>query len=251
MNFPVTFIVTLSVRHYPRAERGFNLMNLSLWLGLMLFLGCLPGRALDSTVNITEEQRLSGFTEHNRANREADRARESGAAEVKDARSEWDQHLQNAVKDYKKWKARQAQGLDEKSPEYRLEKQNQLKEIKESEENQARYVRERNRRLAKQKSNILLTEEQEYHLDEVPDRAEIKNRTLFGGKPSWLKDSKSSGTALSGSGSTPTPDYSSAPPPPPPSEPSFYEPEIPPPPPPDFGGFDDPPPPMPFDEPEY
>lgn len=199
----------------------------------------------------TEEQRLLGFAQHNRVNRDSDRTREAGAAEIKRKKTEWDQHLQDAVKDYKEWKKRQAQSLDEKSSEYRLEKENQRQQIKASEEAQASYVRERNRRLAKQKTRVLLTEEQEYHLDEVVDRAEIKNRTLFGGQAPWLKDMKPSEPGSSSGVSAPSaPSYSgSPPPPPPPNEANFYEPEIPPPPPPmPFDGFDEPPPPMPFDE---
>lgn len=230
-------------------------MNSFRWLLLIFFLGSLLAEAQEQDFSqvFTEEQRLMGFAQHNQVNRDSDQVRESGVNVVKKERVEWSEHLRSAIQEYRDWKARQAQSLDEKSPEYKEEKQNQRRKIKEHEEFQAEYVKERNRQLAKRNSNVRLTEEHEYHLDDLVVRADIKNRALYGGKVSWMKAAKSSaGSSGSSSGSRggstqSSPDFA---PPPPASGPDFYEPEVPPPPP-EPGTFDDAIPPPIFDDPEF
>ena len=231
-------------------------MNLHRWMLLTFFLGSLQVRAQDFSPVFTEEQRLMGFAEHNRTNRDSDQLRSLGTGEVKKDRLQWEEQLKKSVNEYKEWKQRQAQSLDEKSPEYKAEKKYQHQQIKEHEQFRTDYVRERDRQLAKRKSHVLLTEEHEYKLDEVVVRADVKDRALYGGKVSWLKNVKnlgeSPGKGGSGGSTSSAPDFGAPPPSPTPSSgPDFYEPEIPPPPPPEPGSFDESIPPPIFDDPEF
>lgn len=204
-----------------------------------------------------EEQRLEGFAEHQRRNAKMDQEREVGSPEISKKRKAWDEELAKSVDDYKAWKARQNKALDESSPEYAQDRGTKKKVERQLDDFRQDYVIERDRKMRSQKTNIRLTEEHEYGLDEPVLRADIKKRVLYGAKSPW-----SSGKSLT-STSAPAPnlggDY--VPPPPPPADfgapqapsgPDYYEPDIPPPPPPpDPGSFDEPIPPPIFDDPEF
>lgn len=195
----------------------------------------------------SEEQRLQGFAEHNRKKAVADKEREAGAGEVKKKREEWEKSLAASVGEYKAWKAQQAKGVDESSPEYRQDQEFKKRQARELEEARRQYIKERNAKLARRKSNVKLTEEEELGLENSVNRVADRDRALNGGKPG---SSRTSGRPSFNNGSADfgeAPQFNSPPPPPPPT-PEFYESEVPPPPPPP-PDFEEPIPPPVFDEP--
>jgi hypothetical protein len=201
----------------------------------------------------SEEERLKGFAQHQQRNKEFSAKREAAADAVQKKRDEWEKQRQASVPEYKEWKAKQKQSLDETSPEYFEDlKQKKAQDLKLEEARKA-YVKERDAKRAQRKATIKLTEEEEYGLNENPPRVDYRNRKPYGGKPSGRGGSFPS----SRSGSI---DFGNAPPahsnefgtsPPPPPTPEFFEPEIPPPPPPPPPEFEEPVPPPVFDDPDF
>lgn len=199
----------------------------------------------------TDEERLKGFAEHNRRKQTFSEERESASGEMKAIRESWQKRLDSSVADYKAWKTRQKQALDESSEEY-FEDQGYKKKAKlEFDQLRQEYVAERDKKRAQKKITIKLSEEKEYGLDEKPDRVEYRKRALY--FPELLKKNKKTtagGTLPSGSGSVDfgSPPAEFNPPVSQPPSPEFFEPEIPQPPPPPPPDFDDGIPPPIFDE---
>ncbi|MEZ0392194.1 MAG: hypothetical protein ACAH59_08270 [Pseudobdellovibrionaceae bacterium] len=195
---------------------------------------------------------MKGFAQQKEKNQKYDQERLSGAGEIQKKREEWEKQRQEAVGPYKAWKSKQAEALDESSPEYHQDKKNKKAYDAHLEELRQKYVQERNLKRAQRKTNVKLTEEEEYGLNEKVVRVDVSKRALYGGKPGFMKSPVRGGGAGSGSGAG-SMDFGSPPPPPsepsmpPPPAPEFYEPEIPPPPPPEF---EEPIPPPVFDDPE-
>ncbi len=208
----------------------------------------------DNAEVFTEEQRLTGFAEHNRKNSVIDQERRSGSAIVTKKRQDWEKSLNNSVQDYKIWKSRQFHAVDESSPEYKEDRAQKKQKKAELEQWRKDYVAKRNLKAQQKKSHVHLTEEEELGLTDKQVRADYRKRALYGAKNPWLSGKNAFGGAgtnsSSDSGSAPPPPDFSAPPPPP-SGPDFYEPDIPPPPPPEPGTFDEPVPPPIFDDPEF
>jgi len=204
-----------------------------------------------SAQEFSEEERLKGFAQHNQRNQEFDRIRLSGANEIKKKREAWQEHISKSVEEYKASKQKQAKTVDESSPEYKVDFEQKKKVDQAYEETRKQYIKQRDAQRARRKVTIKLSEEEEYGLNEVGLRADIKKRALYGGQTGF-KSIRGRGAGIS-SGNT---DFASPPPPPnppefnppPPQPPEFFEPEIPPPPPPEF---DEPIPPPVFDDPDF
>lgn len=180
----------------------------------------------------TDEERLEGFAEHNRKKKKISDEREEHSGEIKQAREVWKKKLDDAVADYKAWKARQKEALDETSEEYVDDLRSKRRFDKELDEAQKEYVAERNRKRAQKKITIKLSEEKEYGLDENPERVEFRKRELYFADRRKKDKNKIGGGSSGASGSvdfgTPPPDFN--PPLSQPPAPEFFEPDIPPPP---------------------
>lgn len=170
-----------------------------------------------------EEQRLEGFAQHNSQNASFSKRREAKSDEVKIDRQNWETERLKSLSEYKNSKSRQAQSINESSPQYQQDVEFKQKQSIELETSRKEFVAERNLKRQQKKKHIQLSESEELGLDDNPDRVEISKRALYGGKPDYVgKIDFSGGSAAGGARGAPAP---AAPPP-------FFEPEAPPPPPP-------------------
>jgi hypothetical protein len=207
----------------------------------------------------SEEQRLAGFQEHQRKNAEFEKSRSVGADQVKEKRRAWDEKIQSSLPEYKEKKSRQAKPLDESSPEYLQDRKARKLEDQAHEERRQAFIKQRDLKRARKKTNIKLTEEEELGLKVQVDRVEWRKRATF--KSNTGKGSSSGGFSRPGGSfgegegggsqdfSSPPPPPQDFNPPPPPPAPEFFEPEIPPPPP--MPEFDENIPPPIFDDPGF
>lgn len=215
-----------------------------------ILLSSLSASAANVEV-FSEEERLKGFVQHRRKNAEHDQIRLSGRDEIKKKREAWEEQRTKAVDEYKAWKKRQATRVDESSPEYFEDLAAKKKYAQGHEESRKQYNREQEAQAARRKTNVKLSEAEELGLEAWTDRADVKKRALYGGKPDFNSvRGRGSGISSGYTDFAPPP----APPPqdfnqPPPQPPEFFEPEIPPPPPPPE--FEEPIPPPVFDDPDF
>lgn len=232
----------------------------------LIFCFILSAEAQYRDVTPEDIERLSGFAEHHRFNKEFDKGREAGFKEYLKELEAWEKQRKAAA--LEEQKRRKEKGPSEDIQAYRAHLAREKEWLVELEQGRKQLVSEK----AKLRRNPLvrqMTEEEELDVYLKRPRFDYKKRSLF-----------SSGGSVSRSSprSRPSTNYDRndipPPPPPPPPPPSFedypppppptFEPgmeEFPPPPPPptfdDFGGSGEgdfpppPPPPPPEDFPEF
>lgn len=131
----------------------------------------------------SDEQRLKGFTEYKMDNREFQEERLSDVSDVKKEKQQWELQYKKDAEEYKKWKKGIGKIPDETSDEYKQDLAERIQRIKDKNEEQKAFVREREQLKAKKKRNISLTEEEELDLIEPKGRrADIAKRSLYTGK---------------------------------------------------------------------
>ena len=211
-------------------------------------------RAEARNVDQVDFQRLKGFAQHKKENKDFDKDREKSKAEWQDEESLW---YSDREKNLKKYLAnRKTEKIyNEEKPEYKEWRAEKKQDLAEQEEIRLKYLAQRKEN-EKKLLSVNLSDEEEMDLLNTRPRYYWKKRTLYGGRGtfkgqagSWGGSGRSSGSGgYTGGGSAGFP-----PPPsfdegdnyiPPPME--FDEPPPPPPPPPSFGeeGSMPPPPPM-------
>jgi hypothetical protein len=198
----------------------------------------------------SESQRLKGFQEKQKANKNFDKARESGAADVRKSKAKWDEQQKKAIIQHQIDRKKQKKSVDDTGPEYKADREVRYKKWEAQQARQRQYSEQRKRAREKAEA-VKLSPETEYGLDQDKDRADPEKRSLYG-KTNWMSKFKlgttgSGGPTGSSGGSYVPPSYSESAPPPPPA-PEFFEPDIPPPPPPPMGDFDEIPPPPIIDD---
>ncbi len=209
---------------------------------VICLLGGIAQAFLSMDIEVfTDEERLMGFAQHNLRNKKYEEDREASSGEIKKKREAWEKDLADSVADYKAWKSRQKEALDESSEEYFNDLNSKKRFDQDLEKERQEYVADRNQRRAQKKATIKLSEEKEYGLDQNPERVEFRKRELYFSDRAkrWEKKSGMNSGLGSGSGGSGSMDFSAPPPEynPPTSQPpapEFFEPEIPPPPPPEF-----------------
>lgn len=207
-----------------------------------------------------ELERLRGFADHEKENREFNQERLSGTAEIKKQQQVRESQQAGLVREYKIWKATEGHTAGEDSPEYREDMKERAREHQESDEARQNYSAREKKFHNEIEQKRPFKECQEYDICGAPVATSVpqKERLLYGNKPDYLTAKLSiTGGGNSGSSGSSNNDNDYAPPAPPMGNtggPEFYEPEIPPPPPPpmpDGGGFDDQVPPPIFDDPGF
>ncbi|MGE5085177.1 MAG: hypothetical protein ACM3MG_02690 [Bacillota bacterium] len=217
----------------------------------------------------SEEIRLLGFAEHQKNNKQFDKAREQGEKAYLEETEQWELGRNRDLQEYRKTKKSQAMADD--GPEARADEVERKKYQENYDKVRREYVLEKSKDQALERSaKGLPTEAQELGLDQERPRYDYKKRAYFGAKPGKRVPSPSSGGG-SGSGSVGGGNNNATPFPQPPAFDDFdngYVPapnispedfgDVPPPPPPPapipgtfdngFGGEGVPAPPAPFPE---
>ncbi len=221
------------------STRVFQLFQMSLFSFSVVAVMWSPFVSADE---LSEEKRLQGFAEHQKANRQFDRDREQHSDEIKAQRNKWEEERLKSLNQFKASKKEQAQGINESSLQYKEDVLLKKRQAAELEKLRQEYVAERDFERKRKKTHIHLSESEELGLDQPVERVEIAKRALYGGKPSYSGKVDFAGTPpASGRGAVA---------PPPPHQPDFFEPEPPPVPPPmPEPVFEDAIPPPIFDDP--
>jgi len=237
---------------------------------LLTFSTFLLGNSYSVATESADESRLRGFAEHQKENKQFDKAREAGEMGWLEQQEQWDEMRRKEGDAYKK--NRKAEAMPDDGPVAKADDAEKAEFRRKQEIEREKYIAQK----AKDKKTIadtagLPTQAQELGLDEERPRYDYRKRASFGGKSQWKGSTASSGGSSSGRGgfgggsSLPAPptfddidggyvpapnmdDFGDIPPPPPPPPP-MYDNDLgggtgggdfipPPPPPPNFG--DDP-----------
>lgn len=228
------------------------------------------GAGLPLRAQVSEKERLSGFAEHQKNQKQFDKARQQGERGYLEEEEQWENQKNRNLEAYKKEK--KAEIMNEDSPEAKADAAEKRQYEQKQEKERRDYVAEKaHQETLSRETAGLPSEAQELGLEELRPRYDYKKRALYGAQPKYGRSSGSSGFAGSsgsspsfgggssssfpppptfddfpeGGGYVPAPnmpeDYGDVPPPPPPPPPPFGD---------DygggaFGGSDFPPPPPP------
>lgn len=193
-----------------------------------------------------EEVRLDGFAQHQKNNKQFDKARSQGEKAYLEEQEQWELSRQRVLEDYKKKK--QSQVMDDEGPEYKADQVTKKAWDANREVEREKYASRRRDEVVDRKAKGFPTEEQELDIAEERPRYDYKKRASFGASKGGRSSSPSSPS--SGGGAPWTGGGGSSFPTPPPFDdfgnegfsPAQNAPD-------DFGDIPPPPPPPPvFDE---
>lgn len=169
-------------------------MRLSAFLLSFLFAATLRA---DPTPASWDEDRLSGFHSHEKAQVIHDRERAKGQTAYNEELEQWERQRNAAIAEHKR--QRKATSPLEGGPEDRADLAEKKAYAKEAEEQRLEYVRIKNKMSAQRKRNVAITPEEELGLLEKRPRYEVSRRVLYGASTKV----RSLPTARSGGGSSP------------------------------------------------
>lgn len=133
-----------------------------------------------------EEVRLDGFAQHQKNNKQFDKARAQGEKAYLEEQEQWELSRQRTLEDYKKKK--QAQVMEDEGPEYQADQVTKKAWDKQREIEREKYASRRHEEVLDRKAKGLPSEEEELDIAEERPRYDYRKRASFGAS----KGSKSS-----------------------------------------------------------